>query len=214
MHISQLNTYYIIAFIMGVFIGAFIVVDAKLSKSKKVIKNDINDKANDYIFEQLAQILWKFTDGIHITLTSITTCIELDYTTNSMSSEKLAMYKNILKAAEVKMYLSMRGMIHNTKHYNTQSKEYKDMQKGIQDSENKIKDAIVSIYKLIDAYADEIKNQGGNTMIVIITEENKAIKELEIAEMLRANPKLIANRMTKADGSVEVQINEAVDFTM
>ena len=85
---------------------------------------------------------------------------------------------------------------------------------NISNVENKIKDSIVSIYKLINAYADEIKNQGGNKMVVIITAENKAMKELEIAEMLKSNPKLVEKRINRADGSVEVQINESIDFTM
>ena len=212
--INQMYIYDIVIFIAGILVGLMTIANAKLLKSKKVIKKDINDKANDYIFEQLIQVLGKFTDGVQSALATIITSIEFDYKTSNMSKERLTMYQNILKDVEYKMYTSIKGILHNTKNYNTNSKDYKGIQRGIHDVENKIKDSIVSIYKLIDAYADEIENQGGSKMVVIITEENKAIKELEIAEMLKSNPKLIANRINKADGSVEVQINEAVDFTM
>lgn len=212
--INQMYIYDIVIFIAGILVGLMTIANAKLLKSKKVIKKDINDKANDYIFEQLIQVLGKFTDGVQSALATIITSIEFDYKTSNMSKERLTMYQNILKDVEYKMYTSIKGILHNTKNYNTNSKDYKGIQRGIHDVENKIKDSIVSIYKLIDAYANEIKNQGGSKMVVIITEENKAIKELEIAEMLKSNPKLIANRINKADGSVEVQINEAVDFTM
>ena len=214
MYINQIYLYNLVFFIAGILIGLMTVANAKLLKSKKVIKKDINDKANDYIFEQLIQVLGKFTDGIKATLATIITSIEFDYKSNGMSEEKLIMYRSILKDVENKMYTSIKGLLHNTKNYNTNSKDYKGIQKGIHDVENKIKDSIVSIYKLINAYADEIKNQGGNKMVVIITAENKAMKELEIAEMLKSNPKLVEKRINRADGSVEVQINESIDFTM
>lgn len=214
MYINQIYLYNLIFFIAGTLVGLMIIANAKLLKSKKVIKKDINDKANDYIFEQLIQVLGKFTDGIQSALATIITSIEFDYKSNDMSEEKLIMYRSILKDVENKMYTSIKGLLHNTKNYNTNSKDYKGIQRGIYDVENKIKDSIISIYKLINAYADEIKNQGGNKMVVIITAENKAMKELEIAEMLKSNPKLVEKRINRADGSVEVQINESIDFTM
>ena len=38
--------------------------------------------------------------------------------------------------------------------------------------------------------------------------------EKQIAEMLAANPKLVETRKPLADGTIEVEISEAVDFTM
>lgn len=51
-------------------------------------------------------------------------------------------------------------------------------------------------------------------MVIIIKPETKVQTERQISEMLAANPKLVETRKPLVDGTIEVEISEAVDFTM